>query len=105
MVPIASAAALALFWSAATRGPIADSGAGGAGETHAGFDLLAELVAEHSSNVPPQWTDPKDVRALDQYIGVPVRPARFERSGARLVGGRVLPVRQQHAAMLQYVLG
>ncbi len=104
MVPVASAAALALFWGAANRGPLADSGTG---QVHAGFgdDLLAELVAEHSSHVPSQWTDPKDVRALDQYVGVPVHPASFERGGAKLVGARVLPMRQQHAAMLQYVIG
>ncbi len=104
LVPIASAAALTLFWGAANRG---GSVADGGNAVHAGFadDMLAELVAEHSSHVPPQWTDPKDVRALDQYVGVPVRPASFERSGARLVGGRVLPVHQQHAAMLEYVIG
>jgi anti-sigma factor RsiW len=103
MVPIASAAALALFWGG-VRGPLSDAGTG---QVRAGFadDLLADLVAEHSSHVPPQWTDAKDVRALDQYVGVPVRPASFERSGARLIGGRVLPVRQQHAAMLEYVIG
>jgi anti-sigma factor RsiW len=103
MVPIASAAALALLWGG-VRGPISDAG-GGPMRASFGEDLLAELVAEHSSHVPPQWTDAKDVRALDQYVGVPVRPASFERSGARLIGGRVLPVRQQHAAMLEYVIG
>lgn len=103
MVPIASAAALALFWGG-VHGPLSDAGSG---QMRAGFadDLLADLVAEHSSHVPPQWTDAKDVRALDQYVGVPVRPANFERSGARLIGGRVLPVRQQHTAMLEYVIG
>jgi anti-sigma factor RsiW len=103
MVPIASAAALALFWGG-VRGPLSDAGSG---QMRAGFadDLLADLVAEHSSHVPVQWTTAKDVRALDQYVGVPVRPASFERSGARLIGGRVLPVRQQHAAMLEYVIG
>jgi anti-sigma factor RsiW len=82
--------------------------AGGAGAVRAGVagdDLLADLLHEHSNPVPPQWTDPRDVRALDQYIGVPVYPARFERSGASLVGARVLPLHQQRAAMLQYVIG
>jgi len=103
MVPIASAAALALFWGG-VRGPLSDAGNS---QMRAGFadDILRDLVAEHWSHVPPQWTDAKDLRALDQYVGVPVRPASFERSGARLIGGRVLPVRQQHAAMLEYVIG
>lgn len=110
LVPIASAAALALFWGAASRGPIADARFGegrGAAAMRAGMgdDLLADLLHEHSNPMPPQWTDPSDVRALDQYIGVPVRPARFERNGASLVGARVLPLHQQRAAMLQYVIG
>jgi anti-sigma factor RsiW len=70
-----------------------------------GDDFLADMLHEHSNPVPPQWTDPRDVRALDQYVGVPVRPSRFERSGALLVGARVLPLHQQRAAMLQYVIG
>jgi anti-sigma factor RsiW len=117
LVPIASAAALALFWGAASRGPLADS-RGFFGDLRqsdtrgasiraglGGDDLLADLLHEHSNPMPPQWTDPSDVRALDQYIGVPVRPSRFERNGALLVGARVLPVHQQRAAMLQYVIG
>jgi anti-sigma factor RsiW len=115
LVPIASAAALALFWGAASRGPLSDSrgffsdtrDARGASMRAgmAGDDFLADLLHEHSNPMPPQWTDPRDVRALDQYIGVPVQPARFERNGALLVGARVLPVHQQRAAMLQYVIG
>jgi len=116
LVPIASAAALALFWGAASRGPLSSLGArsdsrwsdahGSAGvRAGMGDDLLADLLHEHSNPMPPQWTDPRDVSALDQYIGVPVRPARFERSGASLVGARVLPLHQQRAAMLQYVIG
>jgi len=106
VVPLASAAALALFWGAASRGPLADARSGGAVRAGMGTDdLLADLLHEHSSPVPPQWTDPSDVRALDQYIGVPVHPSRFERNGALLVGARVLPLHQQRAAMLQYVIG
>jgi anti-sigma factor RsiW len=100
MVPLATAAALALVWGATTRGtqtrPI---------ESHAGYDdLLAELVREHSQPLPPDATGP-DVGKLDRYVGVPVRPARFERGGAHLIGGRVLPLHSQRAAMLQYAVG
>jgi anti-sigma factor RsiW len=116
VVPIASAAALALFWGAASRGPIAQVTGWGKTDTRwndtpgmqaglAGDDLLADLLHEHSHPVPPQWTDPRDVRALDQYVGVPVRPGRFERGGASLVGARVLPIHHERAAMLQYVIG
>ncbi|MGH7270713.1 MAG: hypothetical protein ACREJ3_09810, partial [Polyangiaceae bacterium] len=102
MVPLATAAAIALFWGAATRGPQTTSN-----EAHAGFgdELLAELVAEHSQPLPPEAITPQAVRNLERYVGVPVRPASFERTGARLVGGRVIPLRSERAAMLQYVVG
>ncbi len=113
LVPIASAAALALFWGAASRGPLSalrqdarwPDAPGSAMQAGMGDDLLADLLHEHSNPMPPQWTDPSDVRALDHYIGVPVRPSRFEHNGALLVGGSVLPLHQQRAAMLQYVIG
>ncbi len=106
IVPLASAAALAMVWGAATRGPLARSTDG---ETvRSGMDdaLLEEFVAEHSHPLPPERTDPKDVRAFEQYVGVPVHPAIFERrAGARLVGGRMIPVNRERAAMLQYEIG
>jgi anti-sigma factor (TIGR02949 family) len=104
-VPLASAAALALAFGAVGKGSTAG---GNSDAVHAGLgdELLQELIAEHSRPLPPERTDPKDVRAFEQYVGVPVHTAAFERGGARLVGGRVLPVRgDQRAAMLQYVIG
>jgi anti-sigma factor RsiW len=106
IVPLATAAAFALLWGAASRGPLADSGLRSDQMRSAfGDDLLAELVFQHSSPVPPQWTDPRDVRALDQYVGVPVRPSPFERNGAALIGASLFPIHQQRAAMLQYRIG
>ena len=105
-VPLASAAALALAFGSLGRGPTT----GAVGESvHAGMgdELLQELIAEHSRPVPSyDRTDAVGARELEQYVGVPVHPAAFERSGARFVGGRVMPVRgAQRAAMLQYVIG
>jgi anti-sigma factor RsiW len=106
IVPLATAAAFALLWGAASRGPVADSGLRSDQMRESlGDDLLAELVFQHSSPVPPQWTDPRDVRALDQYVGVPVRPSPFERNGAALIGASLFPIHQQRAAMLQYRIG
>lgn len=101
-VPLAIAAGIALLWGTATRGVQSP-----ANETHAGFgdDLLAELVAEHSQPLPPEATNAQAVRGLERWVGVPVRPGSFERAGARLVGGRVVPFRSERAAMLQYVVG
>jgi anti-sigma factor (TIGR02949 family) len=101
-IPLATAAALALFWGAATGG-----GQRASSEQRASFlgdELLSELVMEHSQPLPPDATGDA-VRNLGRYVGVPVRPASFERGGARLVGGRVLPLRSQRAAVLQYVVG
>jgi hypothetical protein len=102
MVPLATAAALALFWGAATRGTQAHGY-----ETRAGFgdDLLSQFVADHASPLPPEAKDADSVRGLERYVGVPVRPGSFERNGAHLVGARVIPLNAQRAAMLQYVVG
>jgi anti-sigma factor RsiW len=102
MAPIAVAAAIALLWGTAVRGS-----ATATKEEHAGFgdDLLKELVAEHSQPLPPEAITPQAVRGLERYVGVPIRPPSFGGDGARLVGGRVVPLRQQRAAMLQYMVG
>jgi anti-sigma factor RsiW len=102
MVPLATAAAIALMWGAATNTRPTAS------ETHAGFgdDLLAEIVAEHSQPLPPEVTKPEAVRGLERWVGVPLpRLGNFERAGAHLLGGRVLPLHTERAAMLQYVVG
>jgi len=104
-VPLASAAALAMVWGAAARGPIGRSTSNAAVTAGADFDL-DDLISEHTHPLPPESTDPKDVRAFEKYVGVPVRPVNFEkRSGAHLVGGRMIPVRQERAAVLQYEIG
>jgi anti-sigma factor RsiW len=103
-VPLASAAALALAFGSLGRGPST-----GGDSLHAGMgdELLQELIAEHSRPVPSyDRTDAVGARELEQFVGVPVHPAAFERSGAHFVGGRVMPVQgAQRAAMLQYVIG
>jgi anti-sigma factor RsiW len=61
---------------------------------------LADIMAEHSRPLPPESNDPKAVRQFERYVGVPVRPMQFAQS--RWVGGRVLPVQHERAAMMQY---
>jgi len=103
VVPVAAAAALALVWGTVNRGtPV-----GSAREVKAGpaDDLLQELVAEHSQPLPPEATNAEAVRALTRWVGVPVRPASFERAGAHLVGGRVMSFRPERAAMMQFIVG
>jgi anti-sigma factor RsiW len=108
MLPLASAAAIAIGWGFAGKQPIAPVLHGGSEEVRAGFandELLRELVAVHSHPLSPERTDPRDVRALERDVGVPVRLPQLKVKGnARFVGGRVLPVRHgsERAAMLQY---
>jgi anti-sigma factor RsiW len=103
VVPLATAAAFALAWGAMSRGPIARTTGGtlvGAGPM--GEDFLSELVAEHSRPLPPERTDPQKVGELGQYVGVPIHATALHPENAHFVGGRVLPMRQERAAMLQY---
>ncbi len=105
VVPVAVAAALALVWGFVAR-PDAKMAMGDPGVAGGSDELLSELVNEHRWPMPPETTDPKAVRGFERYVGVPVRPASFERQGIHLVGGRVLPTpHAQRAAMLQYEVG
>ena len=83
--------------------------AGGRRRARAGLggdDLLAEFVDEHRHPLPPEAHNAGEVRGLEQYVGVPVSPANFERAGAHLVGGRIFTLLpSQRAAMIQYVVG
>ncbi len=100
MVPLATAAALALFWGAASR-----FGQGSGAAPGEADEMLTAIMAEHQQPLPVEAKDEHSVRGLERWVGVPVHPAPFERTGAHLVGGRVVPLRTQRAAMLQYLVG
>jgi anti-sigma factor RsiW len=104
LVPLATAAAIALVWGAATRGnqTATEARAGVVGD-----DLLAELLSEQSEPLPSEAVNAAGVREFERYVGVPVSPGNFERAGAHLIGGRILsfPMRAQRAAMIRYVVG
>lgn len=107
-VPLTAAAALALVWGASARGPLATSHALSASAAGIASPqsqaLLEELVHEHAVPLPPERTKPEEVRQLEPFVGVPLK-AMVKAPGARFVGGRVLPVHQERAAMLQYEVG
>jgi anti-sigma factor RsiW len=107
-LPLASAAAFAVLWQFGTRhGQASHVATDDMQAARAAVaDPLADLVAEHSRPLPPERTDPKEVRALEKYVGVPIRPPhKLERAGARFMGGRVLTMQHERAAMLQYEMG
>ena len=104
LLPLASAAALALAWGAASRQPMAHGLPSAVGASFGSDDLLHDFVAQHSRPLRPELTDPKLVRALERDVGVPVRVPRFQKD-ARFLGGRVVPVHGgERAAVLQYEL-
>jgi anti-sigma factor RsiW len=105
LLPLASAAALALAWGSAARQPVVQ----GSTDMRAGFgndELLRDFVAQHSRPLPPEQTDPMQVQKLERYIGVPVRIPHFTQAqNAHFVGGRLVPLHGgERAAMLQYEL-
>lgn len=105
MIPLASAAAIALAWSYASNRPLAAEN-GGPSRLGAGFtndDVINQLVEMHSRPIRPETPDPKEVRAFEREVGVPVHVPQLQNGNARFVGGRLLPMAGgERAAMLQY---
>jgi anti-sigma factor (TIGR02949 family) len=61
---------------------------------------LGDILVEHERPLPPESKNAEDVRKFGSLVGVPVNPEALKTG--RLVGGRVLPVNRERAAMLQY---
>jgi anti-sigma factor RsiW len=105
MIPLASAAAIALAWNLASDRPLAADN-GGPSRLGAGFtndDVINQLVEMHSRPIRPETPDPKEVRAFEREVGVPVHVPQLQNGNARFVGGRLLPMAGgERAAMLQY---
>lgn len=103
MLPLASAAAIAMAWSFAGKQPM--SVADGSPRLGAGFsndELVNQFVDVHRRPIRPETPDPKEVRAFEREVGVPVHVPQLEKN-AKFVGGRLLPVQGgERAAMLQY---
>ena len=67
--------------------------------------MIEQFVDWHARPLPPEVTNPKDLPGFEPYVGVPVHPPALSPFGARLLGGRILPVPEQRvAAMLQYTM-
>ncbi|HMJ51623.1 MAG TPA: zf-HC2 domain-containing protein [Polyangiaceae bacterium] len=67
--------------------------------------MIDQFVDWHARPLPPEITNVNDLPGFEPYVGVPVRPRALAPFGAKLLGGRILPVREQNcAAMLQYTL-
>jgi hypothetical protein len=64
--------------------------------------ILDELVSLHAHPLPPEVTQPDDVHNFDPFVGVPVEAPKLTSFGAKWVGGRILPIRDSRAVMMQY---
>jgi anti-sigma factor RsiW len=113
--PMAAAAALALVWAAVgkmhNRAVETDGGwASASSDTSNRASMISmdavldALVDQHANPLPPEATDPSEFIKFDQFVGVPVRMMTQEQLNGHLVGGRMVPIYEQRAAMLQYVL-
>jgi anti-sigma factor RsiW len=109
VVPLAAAATFALVFGA-TRlrefevQPVAttERSSNAPVEATASLDNLVEdLVAQHMHPPPPETTDPEGLRRFDQFIGVKVRPPKFDQDDIKWTGGRLIHPR---AAALQYMV-
>jgi anti-sigma factor RsiW len=106
--PMAAAAALALVVGAASKSrlPHAQAPESFATASATSMDsVLEDLIDQHAQPLRPEVTSANDIARFDQYVGVPVRAPTLQRYQGTLIGGRVVPVRHQRAAMLQYELG
>jgi anti-sigma factor RsiW len=102
MLPVASAAAVALAWGVAGKQPMAATDASVAARAGFGNDeLVNQFVEVHSRPLRPETPDPKMVRGFEREVGVPVHVPQFE--NAQFRGGRLLPVAGgERVAMVQY---
>lgn len=106
ILPLAAAAAIALFWSARTNN---DARVAKAPSVHnASADavnvdqILEDLVNRHIDRQEPSVTEPELLGEMEPEVGVPVRAPSLAQYGARWEGGSVVPVRNQRAASLRY---
>ncbi|HWZ92157.1 MAG TPA: zf-HC2 domain-containing protein [Polyangiaceae bacterium] len=106
VVPVAAAAAATLVWAASTSNQQAlarDKSPYTQAEN--ADQLLEELVDHHVNAGGPQVTKPELLSQLEPQVGVPLSLPSLRDYGARWEGGSVVPVSNQHAASLRYMMG
>ncbi|HEV8548685.1 MAG TPA: zf-HC2 domain-containing protein [Polyangiaceae bacterium] len=110
IVPLAAAAAMALVWSAKTEGnhpnAITEHPAQVAASTSPlSFDqVLDELVDRHIDRSSPEVTEPALLDGMESQVGVPVHYPSLKQFGARWEGGKVVPIKNQRAASLRFLV-
>jgi anti-sigma factor RsiW len=107
IVPLAAAAAIALFWSAHIK-PDASRQAPRQAEASTGavnFDqVLDELIDRHIDRSTPEVTEPSLLDGMEPQVGVPVHFPSLAQYGARWQGGKVVPIHNTRAASLRFLV-
>jgi mycothiol system anti-sigma-R factor len=86
------------------KSPVVEASAVSAGAAMGLDGLVEDMVALHAQPLPPEVTQQDEVRKFDPFVGVPVEAPKLQTFGAKWLGGRVLPLRDSRAAMLQYTI-
>jgi anti-sigma factor (TIGR02949 family) len=112
IVPLAAAAALALFWGSGKTQPTANHpGPSSTAINTAGAEpfnveqVLDELIDRHIDRSSPEVTEPALLDHMEPTVGVPVHFPNLKQYGARWEGGKIVPLRNQKAASLRYLVG
>jgi anti-sigma factor RsiW len=102
ITPLAAAAAIALLWSAHTdKKQPANSGSNYTQASTLNVEqLLDEIVDRHIDRSKPDVTEPALLDGMEPEVGVPVHFPSLAQYGARWQGGRIVPLRNQHAVPL-----
>ncbi|HKQ69293.1 MAG TPA: zf-HC2 domain-containing protein [Polyangiaceae bacterium] len=108
--PLAAAAAFAIFSFQGQRQDSVAARLPREATAHASIGLdamLDQFVDWHARPLPPEITNANELSGFEPYVGVPVHPPWvISNAGARLLGGRILPVQDERVtAMLQYTMG
>jgi anti-sigma factor (TIGR02949 family) len=108
IVPLAAAAAMALVWgSGKTNAPVAPGGVSPAvvkASSEPFEAVLDELIDRHIDRSSPEVTEPALLDHMEPTVGVPVHFPNLRQYGARWEGGKVVPIRNQKAASLRYLV-
>jgi|SRR4051812_26550265 anti-sigma factor RsiW len=103
IVPLAAAAAIALFWSSHTDNPVKPSSSVNSDGKQASIlnveQLLDQIVDRHIDRSKPEVTEPALLDGMEPEVGVPVHFPSLAQYGARWQGGRIVPLRNQNATL------
>jgi len=108
IVPLAAAAAIALVWAGGRSNKPTATNPSAPEHVVAStmnFDqVLDELIDRHIDRSTPEVTEPSLLDGMEPQVGVPVHFPSLAQYGARWQGGKVVPIHNQRAASLRFLV-